>query len=346
MNHTSCTREGCQIASTGKCLEGFEPPSTCPYLKSIESSETDVTLTQSSFIELPTGEALTQSQASEIARQEVTRVVILAGPHGSGKTTILTALFESFLEAPFANFLFAGSQTLVGFERRCHDARVASGRVEPHTVHTQVDAVDFLHLRLEAASGNLLGTQSLLLSDISGERFRALRDSTTAVQRMPVLKRADDICIVLDGEKLADPDLRHAARNDARALLRSLVEARALSSDCKIEVVFAKWDAVMAEGPQEATMSFISDTKKICEDTLRGTTTPEFFEVAARPRNARVPFAFGLPTLLRSWLAEPCMPQLKLYVPSLQRDKRETTRFTEAIVKNQELGDFYDVQWV
>src|SRR5437899_3513700 len=103
MSQTSCTREGCPIASTGQCLEGFEPPSTCPYLRSIESSDTGVASTQASFIDLPTGEALDELQANEVTRQEFTRVVILAGPSGSGKTTILTALFEAFLEAPFAN---------------------------------------------------------------------------------------------------------------------------------------------------------------------------------------------------------------------------------------------------
>jgi energy-coupling factor transporter ATP-binding protein EcfA2 len=314
-------------------------------LKNSEISETGAAA-ETSFVDLPKGEALEQFQASEIACQEVTRLVILAGPHGSGKTTILTALFEAFLEAPFANYLFAGSRTLVGFERRCHDARVASGRVEPHTVHTQVEAIDFLHLRLAPASGGSLGTQSLLLSDISGERFRALRDSTAAVQKMTVLKRADDLCVVLDGEKLATPDLRHAARNDARALLRSLIEARALSPDCKIEIVFAKWDAVMADAEQEASRLFIADTKTILRDLLRGTAEPDFFEVAARPKNIRVPFALGLPTLFRSWLKEPSTSRTKLYVPSVHRDVREAARFAESVVRNQQLGEFYDVQWV
>jgi hypothetical protein len=341
----SCTREGCQITSTAKCLEGFDPPSTCPYLTSSEINEVVSGATKEGpFVELPTGEALTQTQASEITRQEVSHLVILAGPHGSGKTTILTALFEAFLEAPFANYLFAGSRTLVGFERRCHDARVASGRVQPHTVHTGLEAIDFLHLRLAPASDSVLGIQSLILSDISGERFRALRDSTDAVKNMPLLGRADDLCVVLDGEKLASPDLRHAARNDARALLRSLIEAKALSAECNIQVVFAKWDAVLASGFSEVTKAFITDTRLTLEDTLQGRPA-QFFEVAARPRNVRLPFAFGLPTLLRSWLVEPRISKVKLYFPSVQSGG-ERTRFSEYIVRKHGLGEHYEIQWV
>src|SRR5437660_1243890 len=108
-----CAREGCDIATTGKCLEGFDPANTCPYL-SLEAGEPGSSSTDmAAFVDLPTGEALTEAQATDVTREGLTRVVIIAGPTASGKTTILTTLFESFLEAPFANYLFAGSRTLV-----------------------------------------------------------------------------------------------------------------------------------------------------------------------------------------------------------------------------------------
>src|SRR3990172_2742237 len=112
MIDTSFTQEGCQVGSTGKCVEGFDPPSTCPYLtsSSIPDAGADAPA-QSAFIDLPKGEALTEVQASDVTREGPTRVVVLAGPADSGKTTIITSLFEAFLEAPFANFLFAGSRT-------------------------------------------------------------------------------------------------------------------------------------------------------------------------------------------------------------------------------------------
>src|ERR1700722_16629262 len=347
MKNLSCAREGCQVSSTEKCLEGFEPAITCPYLASAPVLGGEAVATESSaFVDLPSGEGLTEVQASGVTRQGVTRVVVLAGPSGSGKTTILTSLFDSFLEAPFANLLFAGSRTLVGFESLCHDARVASGRSYPHTVHTRVEALDFLHLRLAFPSAGLLGPQNLLLSDISGERFKALRDSSDSVKAMPMLRRADHLCIVIDGEKLMDASERHSARSDARTLLRSLVESGMLRPDCRIEVVFAKWDVVITNTAQEALASFILDTRKALQETAAKLANPQFFEIAARPRNSRVPFAFGLPTLLRYWLQEPSIPRLKLYMPEVDNETREPTRFVKSVVENQRLGESYDVRWV
>ncbi len=93
MKNLSCAREGCQVSSTDKCLEGFEPPITCPYLASAPVSGGEAAATEpSAFVDLPSGEGLTEVQASEVTRQGVTRVVVLAGPSGSGKTTILTSL--------------------------------------------------------------------------------------------------------------------------------------------------------------------------------------------------------------------------------------------------------------
>lgn len=348
MTYTPCSREGCQVAATSKCLEGFEPPSTCPYLSSSAISAGDAASTDTSaFVDLPRGEALNEVQASEITRQGITRVIILAGATGSGKTTILTSLFESFLEAPFGNFIFAGSRTLVGFERRCHDARVASRRQDAHTVHTPVEPLEFLHLRLSPPLPSLLGPQSLLLSDISGERFRALRDSTDAVKNMPMLRRADSLCIILDGEKLSDVNQRQLARTDARMLLRSLIQGQALSQNCNIEIVFAKWDLLLGHPDQASLMSFVENTKEEMRKVSEKVTIPQFFEIAARPRSRNVPFAFGLPTLLRSWLKEPSDPaRVTLYLPGMQKDDGEAIRFAKAVVEDQRLGEFYDVQWV
>lgn len=346
-----CTREGCQVQSTGKCLEGFEPPNTCPYLSSTHATPTghaaSIEVEAGAFVDLPSGEALSEAQAAEVTRQGATRVVVVAGPSGSGKTTIVTSLFEAFLEAPFGNFLFAGSRTLIGFERRCHDARTTSGRAVAHTLHTPVEVTDFLHLRLVPASGSVLGPQNLLLSDISGERFRALRDSADAVKKMPMLRRADHLCVVLDGEKLADPKQRHAARTDARMLLRSLIEANALGPNCQVQIVFSKWDLVLAHPLQDSLLPFIAETKEALQSVLRDEATSEVFEIAARPTNRKLPFAFGLPTLLRLWLREPPMPdRVNLYLPRPHKAMREAARFATAVFDAGESKESYDVHWV
>jgi hypothetical protein len=346
MENRRCPRDGCEFNSMGTCLEGFLPASTCPYVASeIGSDDFAVSSEPEPIIALPSGEALNESQAEEVIRQGLTRVVIVAGPSGSGKTTILTSLFDAFLEAPFGNFLFAGSRTLVGFERRCHDAREASGRDVAHTVHTSVDASDFLHLRLLPASATALGIQNLLLSDISGERFKKLRDSSDAVKEMPMLKRADHLCLVLDCEKLVDPAKRHSARSDVRTLLRSIVEAGALSSSCRIDIVFAKWDLVLSSPDVDTTKAFMAETKSALTSLIGSVLPMNCFEVAARPSTRKIPFAFGLPTLLRHWLAEPLPSRPKIYLPRETEGMRESARFAASVFRDQP-GDHYDVHWV
>ena len=346
---TSCEREGCQIATTGKCLEGFEPPSTCPYLSDAQASSTEATQPeQKLFVSLSKGEALTEYLATAVAREAPTRVVILAGPHESGKTTIITSLFESFLEAPFANYLFAGSRSLIGFERRCHDAREASGRTEPHTAHTRVsDLVEFLHLRLKSAPPAEGVIQNLLISDVSGERFKALRDSADAVKEMKVLQRADHLSMVIDGSRLADPLQRHSASNDARALLRSLIEARTLMKRCRIEIVFSKWDVIVSHPEHEKILAFVADTKSILNRLLSGYAEPTFHEVAARPEGKPLQFAHGLATLLRAWLEQQELPTKKpLYLSSVDASAREFARFAVTTLKTEQLEAEYDVNWI
>jgi len=173
-----------------------------------------------------------------------------------------------------------------------------------------------------------------------------MRDSTDAAKSMPMLRRADHLCIVIDGKKLTDTSQRHSGRTDARMLLRSIIDAGVLSRKCKIEILFSKWDLVPTDLALESLMSFISDTKRELQDVAGKVMVPQFFEVAARPENTKLPFAFGLPTLLRYWLEEPTVPRVKLYVPQGSPDAREAVSFAQAVVQTQRLQEFYDVQWV
>ncbi len=345
-----CTQDGCQVASTGKCLEGFDPISTCPYIATSlpASPATDVSGDSGVFLDLPSGEALTEAQANDTARAEHTSLVVLVGPVDSGKTTILTSLYEAFQEAPFANFRFAGSSTLVGFERRCHDARVASGRRVPFTLRTPItESAECLHLRLDPSDASLFGAQSLLLSDISGEKFRALRDSTAAVSEMTLLQRADHFAIVVDGAKLVDPAQRQIARTDTRMLLRSVIEAGVLPRSCRIECVLSKWDLVTGASNRDEVNGFIAETKKLLTDQTGSLLPLSFFEVAARPESKTVPFAHGLPTLVRAWLEEPTVPLKRhLYMRSGAEGRREMSRFGRFAPEVERVGQVYDIQWV
>lgn len=348
MSGTFCPKPDCDLHISGRCLEGFDPPESCPYLSELQQSPDEVAAyVGEEQIDLPSGEALTTIQANEVARAGQTQVVIIAGPYGSGKTTILTALFEAFQEAPFGNYSFRGSRTLVGFEKRCHLGRKESGRELADTQHTSMrEGIVFLHLDLAFHGSMELEHSNLLLSDISGEMFGRLRDTSDAARDIVAFQRADHLCLVVDGERLINPEQRHLARNDSRGILRSIVESGKLASECLINVVITKWDLVvesMEAENAETIVAYIEETKRTIQ-AVAPDRTFLFHEIAARPpAGAKIPFAHGVPTLLRSWMGHETTHSGKARLYLLKDPRREIDRYTEATVARRELRSTYDL---
>jgi hypothetical protein len=350
MTEQVCSQPECRVATSGQCLEGFEV-GQCPYFAQREQLQDDTfTYNSQDLVDLPSGEALTDRQAAEVTREDETKLIVIAGPYGSGKTTILTSLFEAFLEAPFANFLFRGSRTLGGFELRCHLGREESGVIVADTSHTSLrEGVVFLHLDLAIAENAHANSRHahLLMSDISGELFNRLRDSSDAVRDIPALARANHLCLAIDGEKLCDQLQRHVARNDSRSILRSIVESKILNSKCYVDVVFTKWDVVVSALESEKQYEvklFIAETK-VALKAAASNFEVRFHEIAARPpKEAKVPFAHGLPTLLRSWMDRNVFPSQKATLFTRGIPSREIFRFTEAVVQSNQLEGQYDIQ--
>ena len=56
---------------------------------------------QQPYVALTSGRALRIPEANAFAASEPTTVVLLAGPHESGKTTLLASIFERFRSGPF-----------------------------------------------------------------------------------------------------------------------------------------------------------------------------------------------------------------------------------------------------
>lgn len=304
-----CPQAGCPLGTTGKCLEGFEPPSGCPHFTtdSVETVEPAAQMgDETDLVDLPSGEALRGDEVDAVTRSDHTKLVVVAGPYDSGKTTILTSTFESFLDAPISNFQFRGSRTLVAFERRCHDGRVQSGRERPATTHTSMrEGVAFLHLELASTELGRRGTSSLLMTDISGELFGQVRDLSEAAENLECLRRADHFCLAIDGEAATEPDRRQQVRTDSRSILRSILEARVLPPQCTIDIVITKWDRIVERDfDGGASRIFVEQTVQLIKATAAVTHKVRVFEVAARPTGSVLSFAHGIPTLLRAWMRD------------------------------------------
>lgn len=299
----SCRRDGCDVVTTGVCLEGFDPLQSCPHLSGSVSGLPELEGKSDpgiANVALSEGETLSVIEAENVMRAQSTGVVVVGGWTGSGKTTLITSIYESFLVAPFAGQIFAGSLTLPGFEEACHEGRMASEGESATTPRTNPRlGIRFYHLNLVAQLGG--ERCQLLIADMSGELLREACNSSEDASKLHVIQRADRFVLLLDGKKLMGASERHIAFNDARLILRSLLEEKLIGRWTRVDVVFAKWDVIQLG--DDAPRDFIAMIQReILSRFERSVARFKFFSVAARPETKDSPFAFGVPDLFREWI--------------------------------------------
>lgn len=128
------------------------------------------------LINLNPGNALDADGAYAIRRGGNTQVVALLGAIGSGKTTLIAGLLQSFLAGPLAGYSFRRSDTLLAFEERCFESRIASGAPNASTVRTSsLSGQHYYHLEVVKKEG--ADSKRLLLLDMSGEVYEAALSS-------------------------------------------------------------------------------------------------------------------------------------------------------------------------
>ncbi len=303
----SCRQAGCPFTQTAKCLEGFADPTTCPnYVAASDPAEAAVPEmlaaggappAAAERIALPTAKALTPEMTYELTRTTVMRVIICAGEHDCGKTTLLASMYDLFQDGPVGDVNFAGSGTLHGFEQRCYAARAASDLRDPKTERTHPgEGFRFLHLRLWNAATT--ATTDLLLGDMSGELYRQLRDSSDECQKYDFIRRADDFSALLDGGKIAS-GLHAEAFGNLQALVRGLLDAGVLGAHSRISLLTTKWDLLAGSVGREALVAALEERfRENFSSRVREVTC---FHVAARPDAGDEPV--GLAELLTRWLA-------------------------------------------
>ncbi len=314
-----CKQEGCTTSEGGKCLEGFENVEECPHFQIFDTTqeENESVVAEPSdkiapfeqesqeMVDLPEGKILEPESARYITIASPTRLIIIAGAAGSGKTTLLTGLYERFNKGSFAGYMFAGSQTLPGFEQRCHLARLESGVSKQDTERTKrwIER-DFLHIKV-CPEDFSASAHDLLFSDLPGERFRAIRDSVDEAKRMVILRRADHFVLLIDGEKLNDPNKRQGAYSDGDLILQSSLDSGMLGLHSRVNVLFTKWDIILKGNIEWGAKDFIKNIevnlKRKFENRLG---CLRFTPLAARSEKGELPLVYGLDALFPAWVEQ------------------------------------------
>lgn len=323
MAQWTCKQKGCTVASSGRCVDGLDPPSGCPYIIQVAASKTTTsTKTPARTLRLPSGGVLDFDQATSILRAEMGTILLVAGAQRSGKTTLPLAIYELFNKGPFAGLRFAGSETLFAFESMCHAARVRSENESPDTLRTEFESgTHFLHLRL-TRDGDRPQPFNLLFADLSGEHYENACNSTEDCKKIPMLRRADRVLLLLDGKRLKVPAERAKVFKEARGMLGSALDAQMLTASSQVRVLFAKWDLLADDTSAQAPLRQIEE--RLAAEFRSRVDKFEFSKIAARPEHstAAITLGYGLADLLIEISSLPDRPAplpLKLPVPVSDR---------------------------
>ncbi|HEY3295372.1 MAG TPA: hypothetical protein VGL38_08030 [bacterium] len=284
----------------------------------------------SGYVGLLPGTALIASECDTITNRDRTTVVVFAGNVASGKTTLLTSIYEEFLQGPFGGFAFAGSKTLVGYERVCHLNRFASGLSTAETERTKgSDEAYYYHLSLKQHSTQCDKLQKQVIFAVpSGELYELACDSADDCRALVFLRRADVLAILINGEKLSNADTRAYELDSAIQMLRSFLDANMIGTSTRVEYLISKYDCIR-RGGQDAE-DFANMTKKRLNVAFSSLLpTLKVREVAARPVGEDLPLAYGVEEAFIDWLAVPSAITIteSESVVSRVQNAREIARF-------------------
>lgn len=268
------------------------------------------------WLVLTATELMDQTAADRFVRRAPANVVAIIGERGSGKTTLVTAIYERFQRGRFGGFAFANSRTLAGFERRYFTSRAVSNRATPATPRTsQNDGLRFFHLAV-LPDGQDAKIVDLLVSERAGETYRAVRDLPSRSHEMIEVKAAAHVVFVIDGGRMADRRLASEAAMSTQGLIRAFAEQGAIASNTAVQVATTKLDLLKAA---PAALDEVRAFQKRLTQAYGGRFASfEHFEVTARDPTGASPLASGVDALLARWVqpkppetyAEPTMPPL------------------------------------
>jgi hypothetical protein len=343
LSNLVCVQPACPLSSTGHCLEGLDDPHRCPHVKpnagesandveeSVDSEE--ATSDTSDWLAVIGGYELTVDEASAITSDSDASVVMFAGEPDAGKTTLLATIYELLSSGGIPEFRFAGTETMLAFERACFPSRIASKNLKPDTVRTRHPRPRFYHLCLRQQAGDDT-RKHLLLGDVSGETFKRASDDDTEARKLHLLRRVDAFVLILDGDKLRNRKERQDVVERGLLILRSLLEAEVLLQHTTVQILVSKFDC-FAPGDQNET-KFLEHLRQEFTTRFSGSFAQlTINEIAARPENDRFRFGHGVSEIMQPWLSDKDLQWPKV-LPPIPNDS--TLREAEAYLWRTSLG--------
>ncbi len=301
----ACKQEQCPVRESGKCLEGLDPDACSHFYWETIDIDNEITekaivkSSEPSLIRLFDGNELTIDTIGMVTNKYDTCLIIIIGESNSGKTTILTSLYDMFQTGEFREHYFAGSLTQIGFETRCHLSRSCSKSNIPETLKTPNKDFSFLHISYKKSDNLDAEATHILLSDISGERFALANASSSIMTEMDLMKNADHLVYLLDVEKLSNKFEKRAVLTKAAQFVTRAIDNKIFTQETDLHVVFSKGD-ILQSLDNPIVEEVINEFQSRFNQRLKNI---KFSIVASRPKppTDKFPFGYGLEDLLELW---------------------------------------------
>lgn len=299
-----CKQEHCKVHQDGLCMEQLAVEE-CQnfYLESENSGEETKDLAQAlkknPSIKLYTGEEMSANETDQITHKYSTKMIAIVGESNCGKTTLLAEIYNTLQKGSCQDLLFAGSQTLIGFEKRSHLSKIESNAEDADTLKTNSRDFSFLHLALKRKDSIHLNPLHILLSDIAGEMFQLARDSSSIMQDLGLLKEAEQIIFVIDGELLSKLKKRPVTISNADMFIQRALDNGIFDKFTNLKVIISKWDKLEGDG----TFNFVNQIEEPFANKFSSRVNSfSVSKVAARPKDGttQLPAGYGLYDLLNS----------------------------------------------
>ena len=308
-----CVNEACEYASTGKCVEG-NSVEECPHLESadlasseggdeIETGTEIIVGEETSIFQFNTGDALSVADGSEMLKAKRASVVALVGQAEAGKTSLIGEVYDAFQYGHYETLCFAGSRSLIAFEKICHKIRGTSRGSDLFEERTDVitDPVLF-HLSVARKKGEV---QDILIADRSGETYRDMLDRPSLAAECIELRRASVLNLLVDGARLTDSSERASVITECQQIMQTLAYSSLISWGSRVNVVLTKLDAVdVSPESKQSHSAFETIVSRIRSIMPGGCKRPGVYKVAARPHNELYGKGFGVEALLNDWLED------------------------------------------
>lgn len=305
----TCRLEGCGGPQSGVCINslGFDE---CPDVISLAESEqltADVPDNQVKHDDQKTtfngrnfgvGDSLDAAGCDALLRAVGGKMIgIVAGPE-AGKTTLIATIYEMIHRGMIEGIGFAGSETLRGYEERCHLARLASNAPKADTHRTPTSAtLNFTHLRLSC--GHTIG--DVIFSDRSGEHFDNVLDMPNEIGSFSELVRADAIWLIVDLHLLSTA--KHSITSQMRRLVMAMNEADLLVGK-QMVLVGTKADLFVAHQDEENIRGRLNNLAGDLRARVGSDVEISSYVVASRAMPGSTEIGAGFQTLVETLFPE------------------------------------------